>query len=665
MSTFVDEPIVSSPINAKSFKIPIIPSQKGFEITKRSCINVLKLFQDANCHRDLFEEGISVIMIGKDVLNEIQQTINQFPNSDFKVHVEESPAFLNYDGCLSKIITFVDQMESSNIFEVRQEISKLISELETFTNELRESIEDWKSKYTGWNGKIRNKIKVLAKVVTLKKSLSTSEKEMKDCEIPSYHVDPVNPPVVLGNKNHVKKGTYAYHHSVAEKLVGKFERDDPKLLELKKEISFMKEMSKCENILKVYGMIHRMTGYSVISRWEDYKLQDYLSEHKNLEWVNKLTIAKGIANALNYIHKKKILHYDIKRFESDSPIALKSINEQRDPRWTPPELFQQRSYTRHSEIYSFAIVLWEIASQRTPFEEKILDDIKSLVRDGAHPQPDSTRGTPVAYQKIMEKGWDLDPKQRPTIEEMLKTLNELESEEFLGHKIPRIGDEENVSSGSSNDNKSDDVTSVHTDHSIEYISSAGLTSSAQLSKRKGLEKFNPFLVDLDFDKAIKLHQEKQYKKAWKVFKEIEKRTETSEIKFWAGYYYLRGFYKGNNRKPNAKASIKYLSQAANDGQLDSQYWYAYTILNYRMSAEEHSREHYKVAIEYLRKAANQNYPSALKDLGMIIKYGRYGCAHDVDKGKDMIRKAHTMSVNYSRDGLSFEINDSSRQRTAI
>ncbi|CAG8601645.1 1583_t:CDS:2 [Funneliformis caledonium] len=654
MSTFnFDEPIVSSPINVESLNFSITP-QKGFEITKRSCTNVLKLFQDANNHRDLFEEGISVVIIGKDVLNGIQQTINQLPNSGLKVYVEESSAFQNYDGCLSNIITFVDQMESFNIFEVRQEISKLISELETYTNELSELFEDWKSKYTGWNGKIRNKIKVLAKVVTLKKSLSSSEKEMKYCEIPSNHIDLINPPVVMGNKNHIKKGTYAYHHSVAVKFVGKFERDDPKLLELKKEISFIKEISNCENILKV-----------VISRWGEYKLQDYLSEHINLEWAQKLPIARGIANGLNYIHKKKILHYDITRFESDSPIALKSINEQRDPRWAPPEHFQQRAYTRHSEIYSFAIVLWEIASQKTPFEEKALDDLKSLVLAGARPQPVSTRGTPVAYQKMMEKAWDLDPKQRPTIEEMLKTLNELDSAEFLGRTIPKIGDKENVNNGDCNNNKDDDATSIHTDNSIEYISSAGLTISAELSKRKGLKKLNPFLVDLDFEKAIKLHQERQYKKAWKIFKEIEKVTETPEVRFWVGYYYLRGFYKGRNRKPNARASIKYLSKAANDGQLDAQYWYAYAILNYRVSAEEHSREHYKIAIEYLRKAAKQNYPSALKDLGMITKYGRYGCAHDVEKGKAMIRQANSLSVHSSRDGLSFEINDSSRQRTAI
>ncbi len=87
--------------------------------------------------------------------------------------------------------------------------------------------------------------------MTLKKSLSSSENDIKDCEIPSNHVDPVNPPVVIGSKNHITKGIYAYYYYVAEKNVGKFEKYDPKLLELKREVLFIKEICECENILRV------------------------------------------------------------------------------------------------------------------------------------------------------------------------------------------------------------------------------------------------------------------------------------------------------------------------------------------------------------------------------------------------------------------------------
>jgi hypothetical protein len=38
-----------------------------------------------------------------------------------------------------------------------------------------------------------------------------------------------------------------------------------------------------------------------------------ISENLNLELARKLSIARGIANALKFIHDQDILHYDIRR----------------------------------------------------------------------------------------------------------------------------------------------------------------------------------------------------------------------------------------------------------------------------------------------------------------------------------------------------------------
>lgn len=68
-----------------------------------------------------------------------------------------------------------------------------------------------------------------------------------------------------------------------------------------------------------YGFIRRGTNCSVISRWGEYNLQTYLTGNLNRDMVRKLAIAYGIANALSFIHKQNILHYDIRRY------VLKSI----------------------------------------------------------------------------------------------------------------------------------------------------------------------------------------------------------------------------------------------------------------------------------------------------------------------------------------------------
>ena len=99
---------------------------------------------------------------------------------------------------------------------------------------------------------------------------------------------------------------------------------------------------------------------------------------------------------------------------------------------------------------SFSLVLWEIINHKIPYHDVNPEDVKTYVLSGKHPQPEKTNGTPVKYQKIMEKGWDPSPTQRPTIEKMFDVLNELEKKEKAWSKIPRIGDVDDISSIKSN-----------------------------------------------------------------------------------------------------------------------------------------------------------------------------------------------------------------------
>ncbi|GBB90924.1 hypothetical protein RclHR1_01800009 [Rhizophagus clarus] len=668
--TTIDQiPFVSSPLSAETLKFPIESNlRKDLSKTQNTCNSALKIFQEIKNNKDLVDISLNIINSGIDLLSEIQQTIGESQISfELKKEIEESLAFQDYSNCISKFETF---NHSNPTDEVRRDLTKLNDELKTSTDELRDTFIKWKSSRGGWNGKIKKKIKAFAKMANIRKSVSTSEKEIRQCELNSDHVEPMEPPVVVGG---ILKGTYASLH-VAIKGVGNFERNDSKLLELKKEIDLLKSLSKCHHILCVYGFIRRGINCSVISRWGEYNLQTYLKENLNLEMTKKLTIAYGIADALSFIHKQDILHYDIRsdnifldthleaklynfRTVNDSPIFMKSINKQTDSRWTTPEKFRGGDYTKESEIYSFSLVLWEIINQKLPYHDDTdINQIKTKVLIGIHPQPESTIGTPIQYQKIMEKGWDLSPKLRPKAEDICETLKNLaRTEKYWPHELERVGDVSDVKNNFLSPNsaiRGDDASSIHTNCSADgdYIPSARstITESTHFEKRKGFDKFIPFQKHLDFEEAIKLHHERNYNKAWKIFKEFEKRNPSPEAKFWVGFYYLKGYYdKGSNVKADPKAS-KFLYQSAKEGHPEAQYWYAISILNYGLiSKEQKDEEHFKVANEYLRKAADQDHYYALKKLGSIIKKGEYGNISNRKVGNDMIRRARTLVTKSS------------------
>ena len=64
-------------------------------------------------------------------------------------------------------------------------------------------------------------------------------------------VEPIKTSPTYGSKKHVTRGYYAGYGRVALKKIGRFEDDDPKLFDLKKELDFIKKFEKCNNILYV------------------------------------------------------------------------------------------------------------------------------------------------------------------------------------------------------------------------------------------------------------------------------------------------------------------------------------------------------------------------------------------------------------------------------
>ncbi|CAI2183095.1 127_t:CDS:2 [Funneliformis geosporum] len=650
-----------SPKHSKLLEFPI-SRLTDLSSTTESCKAILDLFEDANRNKDLFNKAVDIIKVGKVMLNEIKQTIDQSTNLYWKDYIEESSAFQKYSNYLLNIEDAKAFIEVDDE-EVRQEISMLNNELDNITNELQKLVKKWKTDFNKCSV-TKRKFKTAARMLILYKSISPSSK--MDCEIPSYLVDTENSSVAPGS-NKIKKGLYMYSTSVAEKLIGKFEKNDPRLLKMQEEIDYLKKLSECENILKVHGLVHRNSNWSVIMKWGEYKLQPYLESNPIMEWTKKLSIARGIADALDFIHTKDILHYDITsdniyldnflqpklcgfRIVIDSPIIMNSTNDKTHSRWTPPEKFREKEYIKASEIYSFSLILWEIIIHKLPFHNVDPKDIRIKVLNGEHPQPETANNVPVEYQEIMKKGWDLDPNSRPTIKEVINVLKKLDTVLHNG-KVGDYGDSFLSPNTAFKDDASfeDSASSIHSDYNT-----VDLNVTAHVTKKsKSLDKFDPFRKHLDIEEAMKLHNKRQYKKAWKLFKAIEVNTGTSDAKFCVGYYYLKGHHKGRGGKPDPDSSLKYLYQAAKDGQRNAQYWYAEVILNsnYKLKAKKDDRNH-QLAIEFLEKAANQGCISAMRDLGEIKKKGKYGSSLDKNVGKDLISNAHTLSLLCSLDGLS-------------
>jgi serine/threonine protein kinase len=163
----------------------------------------------------------------------------------------------------------------------------------------------------------------------------------------------------------------------------------------------------------------------------DIDLRKYLQQnHIKLTWKEKTKIAREIILALYYIHRENAIHRDLhsgnilysqlndKWYVSDlgfcGPADKSSKSIYGNLPYIAPEVIVGKEYTFASDIYSIAMLMWEISSGQPPFikyehENEIVMNIINGIR------PKIVPGTPLEYKNLMKECWDADPLKRPDI----------------------------------------------------------------------------------------------------------------------------------------------------------------------------------------------------------------------------------------------------------
>ncbi|CAG8482224.1 7243_t:CDS:2 [Dentiscutata heterogama] len=302
---------------------------------------------------------------------------------------------------------------------------------------------------------IEEKLKTI-QIATLDENSLEASKFLHTSDIPRNQiVDLENEKEVKRGNGHVVKKLYRYiSQPVAQKEIAypvtkptdsaDYER---KIEKIKKQVSILTELKECPNIITFYGtMLHDDKLY-VISEWAEIgDLNTYLKEYPDLSWEFKLKIARDIANGLAFCHFCDILHHDIRShnillMENKTAkicnfSSSRRVKDYTTPmkniiliyRWLSPEKLEDYTstpYSKQCDIYSFSIVLWELASQKMPFADvtSVTDLIEKVSKNKERPQ--LIEGTPPEYEEIMKLGWSPHPIKRPTADMIYSKLKDL------------------------------------------------------------------------------------------------------------------------------------------------------------------------------------------------------------------------------------------------
>jgi serine/threonine protein kinase len=96
--------------------------------------------------------------------------------------------------------------------------------------------------------------------------------------------------------------------------------------------------------------------------------------------------------------------------------------------WRAPEVLQavkdgvKPELTRKTDVYSFAMLCWELLTRQTPFADRKLSDYDHILEGNNRPElpPD----LPEGLSRLINRCWQTSPQERPEFSEIVQILHE-------------------------------------------------------------------------------------------------------------------------------------------------------------------------------------------------------------------------------------------------
>ncbi|XP_070467426.1 protein-tyrosine kinase 2-beta isoform X3 [Equus przewalskii] len=198
------------------------------------------------------------------------------------------------------------------------------------------------------------------------------------------------------------------------------------------------------HIVKLIGIIEEEPTWIIMELYPFGELGHYLERNKNsLKVLTLVLYSLQICKAMAYLESINCVHRDIavrnilvasancvklgdfglSRYIEDEEYYKASVT--RLPiKWMAPESINFRRFTTASDVWMFAVCMWEILSfGKQPFFWLENKDVIGVLEKGDRlPKPDLC--PPILYT-LMTRCWDYDPSERPRFTELVCSLSDV------------------------------------------------------------------------------------------------------------------------------------------------------------------------------------------------------------------------------------------------
>ncbi|CAG8603413.1 8278_t:CDS:2 [Funneliformis caledonium] len=220
---------------------------------------------------------------------------------------------------------------------------------------------------------------------------------------------------------------------------------------LNQHIKIMKVLNSSHNFIKFHGISQIDDTFVMISEWAELGSLKEAYDNYSISWNIKIQIALDICRGIYFMHENKILHHNLQcdnimmsaycepkitNFEysyymGSNPLSIPNMNDIIN--WMAPEKiesFNLYQYDAKCEMFSFGMLLWELAYEKIPYQDwdvhKIKHHVLSNNRETLNIESTSNK-LQRNYFQIIENAWHQSPEHRLNFFDIFKQLDELVS----------------------------------------------------------------------------------------------------------------------------------------------------------------------------------------------------------------------------------------------